>query len=92
MIDRGVQAERTALAWHRTALSACVATIVVVRYGVVSHAPIELVAAALLGIAAAISLAASACRPCSGSLWRMRVVAALVGASAVLPGLHLLTG
>jgi Domain of unknown function (DUF202) len=92
MIDRGIQAERTALAWHRTALSAVVATLVVLRYGVVSHAPIEVVAAAFLATAAAISLAVPPRSPNSESLWRIRAVAVLVAASALLPAVHLLTG
>lgn len=44
--DPGLQPERTALAWQRTALSAAVVAILLLRTGVSHGSPLELTAAA----------------------------------------------
>ncbi|GAB3564950.1 hypothetical protein GCM10027445_09640 [Amycolatopsis endophytica] len=51
MRDPGLQPERTALAWQRTALSAAVAAVLLLRSGLVRGAPLEIAAA---GCAAAV--------------------------------------
>ncbi|MDQ0377004.1 DUF202 domain-containing protein [Amycolatopsis thermophila] len=45
MRDPGLQPERTALAWQRTALSAAVAAVLLLRSGLTRDAPLEIAAA-----------------------------------------------
>lgn len=45
MRDRGLQPERTALAWQRTALAAAVAAVLLLRSGLTRNAPLEIAAA-----------------------------------------------
>jgi hypothetical protein len=92
MTDRGVQVERTALAWHRTGLSALVATIIVIRYGVARHEAVYFMAAVFLATAAAFSLAVRGYLPSLGSLWRIRLVSGLIVVGTVLVAFRLLTG
>ena len=57
--DAGLQAERTSLAWSRTALTASVAALLVTRGGVVTHqSALTVVGVLLLGIAVATLVAA----------------------------------
>ncbi|MEV5300384.1 DUF202 domain-containing protein [Amycolatopsis methanolica] len=51
MRDPGLQPERTALAWQRTALAAAVAAVLLLRSGLIRGAPLEVAAA---GCAAAV--------------------------------------
>jgi len=53
--DPGLQAERTSLAWGRTALAASIAALLVTRDGFVSHQPALSVAGLLLLAAAAVT-------------------------------------
>ena len=59
--DPGLQAERTSLAWGRTALAASITALLVTRDGFVSHQP-ALAAAGLLLLAAAAVTGAAARR------------------------------
>jgi hypothetical protein len=54
--DPGLQPERTALAWQRTALSAAVTAVLLLRGGLTRHAPLEIVA----GVCAAAAVVLSA--------------------------------
>jgi uncharacterized membrane protein YidH (DUF202 family) len=57
--DAGLQAERTSLAWSRTALTASVAALLVTRGGVVTHqSALTIVGVLLLGVAVATLVAA----------------------------------
>ncbi|WP_043842420.1 DUF202 domain-containing protein [Amycolatopsis taiwanensis] len=53
--DPGLQPERTALAWQRTALSAGVAAVLLLRSGLLHAAPLELMAS---GCALAVAVVA----------------------------------
>jgi len=91
----GLQSERTALAWTRTALTAAVAALVVTRFGIVRRdLPLTVGGTALLLGAGAVGLAsrqrheairaAVAERRSPVSLTAIRLLTALVMASAVV--------
>jgi uncharacterized membrane protein YidH (DUF202 family) len=49
--DPGLQPERTALAWQRTALATAVLAVLLLRDGIVHGAPPALVAGVVIGLA-----------------------------------------
>ncbi|GAB2590879.1 hypothetical protein GCM10027168_25140 [Streptomyces capparidis] len=91
--DPGLQPERTALAWQRTALAAAVAAVLLVRGGVTGHAPLE-TAAGILAAAVALPAALPARLPPTTAATRGRVlaVACAVGGAGLLLAAQLLTG
>ncbi|AKU14885.1 DUF202 domain-containing protein [Luteipulveratus mongoliensis] len=72
--DRGMQAERTALAWRRTSLSVAVASLGALRVGAVAGAPIALVVGGF-GLLWSAALGLSARTRGRDALARMRAAA-----------------
>jgi len=101
--ERGLQAERTALAWNRTALALAANALLTIRSGVVNDAPMVLLLGAALLLAAVTLVPLARWRkmqllgpqtPCAPDPRLMRavfMVAMLAGAVAVVATLpHLL--
>jgi uncharacterized membrane protein YidH (DUF202 family) len=73
MSSGGLQPERTALAWQRTALAAAVLAVLLVRSGVVDDAPLEI--AAGICAAAVVVLCGFAARTApAGGVSRLRLI------------------
>jgi hypothetical protein len=85
-----LQPERTALAWRRTALSAAVTAVLLLRNGIGRAAPLDLAAAAGAVLVAALSWAAGG-RPGRGRSRRMLfAVASAACATGLLAASQLL--
>ncbi|HVV09450.1 DUF202 domain-containing protein [Amycolatopsis sp.] len=90
--DRGLQPERTALAWQRTSLSAAVLAVLLVRHGIVGHAHLEIAAGALAAALVALSGFAARAVPSTGaSRRRLMLAAAVVAGAGVLTTIQLFT-
>ncbi|WP_115944334.1 DUF202 domain-containing protein [Amycolatopsis thermalba] len=85
MRDPGLQPERTALAWQRTALAAAVAAVLLLRSGLVRDAPLEIAAAGCAAAVVVLWFVAVRRPPTTGSTRRVLGAAAIaVGAAGVL--------
>lgn len=82
--DRGLQPERTALAWQRTAMAAALVAVLLLRSGVSRSAPLEMAAGICAG--GVVVLSSVAVRPPgSAASSRRKLIAAASG--IVLAGL-----
>lgn len=88
MSDRGLQPERTALAWQRTGLSAAVAAVLLVRTGIVQDSGWEIAGGAFAAIV--VPLSALAARAVPSARVRLRLTTAAVVAAGVCTAVHLL--
>lgn len=60
--DPGLQAERTAMAWQRTGVSAAVVAVLLLRTGIAHTAPLEIASGALLTAVSVLAVVASRAR------------------------------
>ncbi|GHF60631.1 uncharacterized membrane protein YidH (DUF202 family) [Amycolatopsis bartoniae] len=74
--DRGLQPERTALAWQRTGLSAAVVAVLLLRSGITSGSALELAGGACAAVV--VLLSAAAARAVPAPRLRLRLVTAAV--------------
>jgi uncharacterized membrane protein YidH (DUF202 family) len=88
MSDRGLQPERTALAWQRTGLAAAVAAVLLVRTGIVQGSAWEIAGGAFA--AAVVPLSALAARAVPSTRTRLTLATAAVVASGLCTAVHLL--
>lgn len=88
MSDRGLQPERTALAWQRTGLSAAVVAVLLLRTGVVQDSPWEIAGGACA--AAVVLLSALVTRSVPVERTRLRLATAAVVATGLCVLVHLL--
>lgn len=85
--DPGLQPERTALAWRRTAFSAAVVAALVLRKGIVDGSPVAVSGAACISVV----LVAAALRSRTTRPWPAIITAALaVGGGGLATALHIL--
>jgi len=84
MRDRGLQPERTALAWQRTALAAAVAAVLLLRSGLTRGAPLEIAAAGCATVVVALWFVAARRQATSGSARRLLAAATLAVVAAGL--------
>jgi uncharacterized membrane protein YidH (DUF202 family) len=82
MRDPGLQPERTALAWQRTALSAAVAAVLLLRSGLTRNAPLEVAAAVCAAAVVVLWFIAVRRPPTTGSTRRVLGAATLAVAVA----------
>jgi uncharacterized membrane protein YidH (DUF202 family) len=85
--DRGLQPERTSLAWQRTSLSAAVAMAFLLRDGIVHKAPVEIVAAGCLAGAVGLTAVVTARPPMPAGTSRLMLLlltAVVVAAGALI--------
>lgn len=89
--DPGLQPERTALAWQRTALSAAVVSLLLVRAGVTGDAPLE-IAAGILTAVVVVPAAVPEPDPPATTASRRRIlaVACAVGGAGLLLAVQIL--
>ncbi|MCP2163897.1 DUF202 domain-containing protein [Goodfellowiella coeruleoviolacea] len=82
--DPGLQPERTALAWQRTAFTATVLAVLLVRAGVLHAAPLEIAAGVLASVLVLVCLTAVRAPAAAGSSRRRLAVAAFAAAGTGL--------
>lgn len=87
--DPGLQPERTSLAWQRTGLSGAVVLALLVRDGIVHHAPMALAAGACLAVAVVLCVVVTARPPAPAGRSRpllLAVTATVVAAGVLVVG------
>jgi uncharacterized membrane protein YidH (DUF202 family) len=93
MSSGGLQRERTALAWQRTALAAAVLAVLLVRSGVVDDAPLEIAAGVCAAAVVVFSGFAARTVPARGaSRLRLILVTGAVVAAGLCTAVQLLLG
>lgn len=89
MRDPGLQPERTALAWQRTAASAAVAAILLLRSGLTRNAPLDIAASGCAAAVVVLWFVAVRRPPAAGSSRRVLGAATIaVVAAGVLTSLQ----
>ncbi|MEV6900348.1 DUF202 domain-containing protein [Amycolatopsis sp. NPDC051372] len=90
MSDRGLQPERTALAWQRTGLSAAVVAALLLRTGFAAGSVLDLVAGGCAVVVVAVAWLTGR-RP-GGRRWRLQVAAIAACVTALLVTVRLVCG